>query len=1074
MVKRGIEHKPSCQDLGESSDSAFQEEIETSISMCQHVGKSVSLADIKRQLKSNRRIGACDKKVPTPCTAPADGEESVPSGAQLPHGVWLCMQCGHQGCARHATQHFNTPRSDSHTLAVNAAADWGVWCFTCNEKVSLKSNKKLHEAVQFVKKKQGTLRPGATPSKEDTPPPKSSKGASAKEKQAQADRDNESLPKVKGLINLGNSCYLNSVLQCLSQCHYLTHYLDISSRSGRKVTVSADGETMELVLPEGGPITASLCDFLKQMHITGTGSTVSPSHLLRKIALKVPQFVGCDQQDAHELLRALMEQARLEDLRRHQKQILLGLGLPAKADPKEVPDDMKARAKALGRQVSHTTIDSIFSGQLVSLVVCQACMARTHRMEPFLDLSLPVAEDKPTRPRKLCGTGADDEDSGEYVLTPSKATGSGRPSKHALKKERKAARRAKKHGPAAAEADGTGPDPAPEPERQPASDSGQELDKQSDVAHAEGESDADEEDNGDTGPIIFSLLSELDPPPASVSGESTEDELNEPPASVSPDPPADEPPASLSPDPPADEPPASVSPDPPADLAAEELSERLSALIVDRAGAAAAADSCGDEPGPLTANGRAPSPVEPDAAPAGRVPLVGGDARRVPVDKEDPGGAGDAARGQADGGDGEGVDKAANGAPETAGAAEVGEKQSSVPAENCGEGVEARENGLGAPNDHCGQAAEEAPREGQSPSPGEVPGGGGPTEAAANGQSLAAGAADLGDPQSAPNGGTCAPTESAPAEGTGTGEEDPSPAASASDGPPPPLSRCEWLSRALTTLAPRYQAAAGECSLLTCLNQYTAPELLTGNNKFGCDNCTELRNKRLTAAEKAAEKKLGTVYSNASKQLLIYSPPPVLTIHLKRFEVCSFSLRKVNRHVQFGERLDLAPFCSSISQDLPQMRAGQRRVLYSLFGVVEHSGRLTSGHYTAYVRVRRRHDQLTVNPARLTTLVTDAFAVACERARQRAEQTRPETTDGPSPVRPAEEDRGEGEGGDDAALPQEPQMDQQQPGPEPETEPEPQPEAGRWFYVSDTHVTEVTLDKVLKAQAYMLFYERIV
>ena len=70
----------------------------------------------------------------------------------------------------------------------------------------------------------------------------------------------------------------------------------------------------------------------------------------------------------------------------------------------------------------------------------------------------------------------------------------------------------------------------------------------------------------------------------------------------------------------------------------------------------------------------------------------------------------------------------------------------------------------------------------------------------------------------------------------------------------------------------------------------------------------------------------------------------MLNIHLKRFEVCSFSLRKVNRHVEFGERLDLAPFCSSISQDLPHMRADQRQVLYSLFGVVEHSGRLTSGH----------------------------------------------------------------------------------------------------------------------------------
>ena len=64
------------------------------------------------------------------------------------------------------------------------------------------------------------------------------------------------------------------------------------------------------------------------------------------------------------------------------------------------------------------------------------------------------------------------------------------------------------------------------------------------------------------------------------------------------------------------------------------------------------------------------------------------------------------------------------------------------------------------------------------------------------------------------------------------------------------LTRCEWLSHALTTLAPRYQATAGECSLLTCLNRYTAPELLAGNNKFGCDSCMELRNKRLPAAEK--------------------------------------------------------------------------------------------------------------------------------------------------------------------------------------------------------------------------------
>ena len=32
---------------------------------------------------------------------------------------------------------------------------------------------------------------------------------------------------------------------------------------------------------------------------------------------------------------------------------------------------------------------------------------------------------------------------------------------------------------------------------------------------------------------------------------------------------------------------------------------------------------------------------------------------------------------------------------------------------------------------------------------------------------------------------------------------------------------------------------------------------------------------------------------------------------------------------------------------------------------------------------------------------------------------------------------------------------------------------GRWFHVSDSSVQEVQEDKVLKAQAYLLFYERI-
>ena len=31
----------------------------------------------------------------------------------------------------------------------------------------------------------------------------------------------------------------------------------------------------------------------------------------------------------------------------------------------------------------------------------------------------------------------------------------------------------------------------------------------------------------------------------------------------------------------------------------------------------------------------------------------------------------------------------------------------------------------------------------------------------------------------------------------------------------------------------------------------------------------------------------------------------------------------------------------------------------------------------------------------------------------------------------------------------------------------------KWFYISDSHVSEVNVSKVLKTQAYILFYQRI-
>ncbi len=50
----------------------------------------------------------------------------------------------------------------------------------------------------------------------------------------------------------------------------------------------------------------------------------------------------------------------------------------------------------------------------------------------------------------------------------------------------------------------------------------------------------------------------------------------------------------------------------------------------------------------------------------------------------------------------------------------------------------------------------------------------------------------------------------------------------------------DWIARSLTSIAARYHAKSGECSVYSCLTQFTAPELLTGTNKWACEKCTRL------------------------------------------------------------------------------------------------------------------------------------------------------------------------------------------------------------------------------------------
>ncbi|XP_039600840.1 ubiquitin carboxyl-terminal hydrolase 16 [Polypterus senegalus] len=150
---------------------------------------------------------------------------------------------------------------------------------------------------------------------------------------------------------------------------------------------------------------------------------------------------------------------------------------------------------------------------------------------------------------------------------------------------------------------------------------------------------------------------------------------------------------------------------------------------------------------------------------------------------------------------------------------------------------------------------------------------------------------------------------------------------------------------AFVTLAKRDPPAKQECSAESCLYQFTEIEKLADNNKLLCNTCTKRRNMGVHTVSHGEK---NNIYTNAQKQMLISVAPPVLTLHIKRFQQTGYGICKENRHVQFPQILDLAPFCTVGCKNV----TGDKQVLYSLYGVVEHSGTMRSGHYTAFVKVQ--------------------------------------------------------------------------------------------------------------------------
>ena len=144
-----------------------------------------------------------------------------------------------------------------------------------------------------------------------------------------------------GLVNMGNTCFLNSVLQCLSYIPALAQAV-IKSRHE-----CASKSTCTLFAME---------EHLKIMD-NAKGSIV-PKPILSKLRFISKSMKLGRQEDAHEFLLGLLE---------------------------------SMQKNCMGRKLdSSSHVKTIFNGSILSTVKCRVCSFESKKVDPILDIALDI------------------------------------------------------------------------------------------------------------------------------------------------------------------------------------------------------------------------------------------------------------------------------------------------------------------------------------------------------------------------------------------------------------------------------------------------------------------------------------------------------------------------------------------------------------------------------------------------------------------------------------------------------------------------------------------------------------
>ena len=180
-----------------------------------------------------------------------------------------------------------------------------------------------------------------------------------------------------GLDNIGNTCFMNSALQCLSHCEYLTLYFLNDSYKSEINSNTKYGS--------GGEIANGYSTLINELWL-GNSSHIHPREFRNIFIRFAKQFAGFSQHDSHEMLTFMLDGLH-EDLNRNKDKPYIEM-----VDQKESESDAEASERFWNNMLrrDNSIIVDLFYGQYKSTLQCPVCDKISMTYDPFMCLGVPI------------------------------------------------------------------------------------------------------------------------------------------------------------------------------------------------------------------------------------------------------------------------------------------------------------------------------------------------------------------------------------------------------------------------------------------------------------------------------------------------------------------------------------------------------------------------------------------------------------------------------------------------------------------------------------------------------------